>query len=96
MQKEWTLVIGGGNGIGAACCRVMAERDWRVAVVDLALGRRVEAEEVAESVEFLASRRASAITGIDLLVDAGWLAASAWGLYGGVPAQVGADATDET
>jgi len=51
----------------------------------MALGRRVEPNEVAEGVEFLASDRASAITGVDLLIDAGWLTASTWGLYGGVP-----------
>lgn len=51
----------------------------------MALGRRVQPNEVAEGVEFLASDRASAITGVDLLIDAGWLAASTWGLYGGVP-----------
>lgn len=51
----------------------------------LALGRRVDPMEVAEGVEFLASDRASAITGTDLLIDAGWLTASTWGLYGGVP-----------
>jgi NAD(P)-dependent dehydrogenase (short-subunit alcohol dehydrogenase family) len=51
----------------------------------MALGRRIQPEEVAESLEFLASDRASAITGIDLVIDAGWLAASTWGLYGGLP-----------
>lgn len=54
----------------------------------MALGRRVQPEEVAEAIEFLASDRASAITGIDLPVDAGWLAASTWELYGGVPGTV--------
>jgi NAD(P)-dependent dehydrogenase (short-subunit alcohol dehydrogenase family) len=54
----------------------------------MALGRRIEPEEVAECIEFLASDRASAITGVDLVVDAGWLAASTWGLYGGVPGPV--------
>jgi NAD(P)-dependent dehydrogenase (short-subunit alcohol dehydrogenase family) len=29
------VVIGGGNGIGAATCRVMTERGWKVAVADL-------------------------------------------------------------
>lgn len=43
-----------------------------------ALGRWVRAEEVAEAVAFLASDRASAITGIDLPVDAGWLPAVSW------------------
>lgn len=51
----------------------------------MALGRRVQPNEVAEGVEFLASEKASAITGVDLLIDAGWLVASTWGLYGGVP-----------
>lgn len=54
----------------------------------MALGRRMEPSEVAEGIEFLASDRASAITGVDLLIDAGWLAASSWGLYGGVPGAV--------
>ena len=54
----------------------------------MALGRRIQPNEVAEGVEFLASDRASAITGVDLLIDAGMIAASTWGLYGGVPAAV--------
>ena len=51
-----------------------------------ALGRKVLPREVAEGVEFLASERASAITGIDLLIDGGFVPASMWGFYGGVPA----------
>ena len=51
----------------------------------MALGRRMQPNEVAEGIEFLASERASAITGADLVIDAGWLAASTWGFYGGVP-----------
>src|SRR5439155_27050145 len=39
------VVIGGGNGIGAACCKVMAQRGWRLAVVDL---ERQRAEAVAK------------------------------------------------
>lgn len=50
-----------------------------------ALGRMVKTEEVADAVEFLTSNRASAITGIDLPVDAGWLAGTPWTTYGGVP-----------
>ena len=49
-----------------------------------ALGRVVEPNEVAEAIEFLASERASAITGINLIVDAGWQVASTWAQYGGV------------
>lgn len=68
--------------------RVAARPPGRYAAdaeAQMALGRRVAPSEVAEGVEFLASDRASAITGIDLLIDAGWLTASTWGLYGGVP-----------
>lgn len=57
----------------------------------MALGRRMEPNEVAEGIEFLASDRASAITGTDLLIDAGWMAASMWGFYGGVPGAKSAD-----
>ena len=50
----------------------------------MALGRCVEPIEVAEAVEFLASDRASAITGVDLVVDCGWMTGSLWEAYGGV------------
>jgi NAD(P)-dependent dehydrogenase (short-subunit alcohol dehydrogenase family) len=49
-----------------------------------ALGRLVRAEEIAQAVLFLASERASAITGINLPVDAGYLVAGSWGAYGGL------------
>lgn len=50
----------------------------------MALGRCVEPNEVAEAVEFLLSARASAITGTDIVVDCGWLVGSLWNTYGGV------------
>jgi NAD(P)-dependent dehydrogenase (short-subunit alcohol dehydrogenase family) len=50
-----------------------------------ALQRLVEPREVAQAVAFLASERASAITGINLPVDCGWLAGSTWSAYGGLP-----------
>jgi len=50
----------------------------------MALGRCVEPNEVAEAVEFLLSTRASAITGTDIVVDCGWLVGSLWNTYGGV------------
>jgi NAD(P)-dependent dehydrogenase (short-subunit alcohol dehydrogenase family) len=49
----------------------------------------VRPNEVAEAIEFLASSRASAITGVNLVVDAGWDVASTWAQYGGVPAAKG-------
>lgn len=49
-----------------------------------ALGRIVQPSEVAEAIEFLASERASAITGVNLVVDAGWQIASTWTQFGGV------------
>jgi NAD(P)-dependent dehydrogenase (short-subunit alcohol dehydrogenase family) len=54
----------------------------------MALGRCVEPSEVAEAVEFLLSDRASAITGIDMVVDCGWLVGSLWNTYGGVRPQL--------
>lgn len=51
---------------------------------DAALQRMVRPEEVAHAVTFLLSERASAITGVNLPVDCGWLVASAWSTYGGV------------
>ena len=48
-----------------------------------ALGRCVEPVEVAEAAEFLSSSRASAITGVNLVVDCGWVVGAGWALYGG-------------
>ncbi|MBO1075855.1 SDR family NAD(P)-dependent oxidoreductase [Roseomonas marmotae] len=48
------------------------------------LGRMVEAEEIGTSVAFLLSDDASAVTGINLPVDAGWLAGAHLTTYGGI------------
>lgn len=49
-----------------------------------ALGRMIRADEIAAAVVFLASPLASAITGTVLPVDAGYMVASDWGVYGGM------------
>ncbi|MBT51941.1 MAG: short-chain dehydrogenase [Mameliella sp.] len=50
-----------------------------------ALGRLVTSEEVANAVSFLASDKASGITGANLLVDTGTTISQAWSLFGGIP-----------
>jgi NAD(P)-dependent dehydrogenase (short-subunit alcohol dehydrogenase family) len=59
-------------------------RDLSLLAANAALGRTVEMEEVAQAVVFLAGEKASAITGVNLPVDCGWLAASSWVSHGGV------------
>jgi NAD(P)-dependent dehydrogenase (short-subunit alcohol dehydrogenase family) len=49
-----------------------------------AMGRMVKPDEVANAVAFLISDEASAITGANLPVDAGWLVAPPWHTYGGI------------
>ena len=49
-----------------------------------AMGRLVRADEIAQAVVFLASDQASAITGVNLPVDAGYLVAGSWQAYGGL------------
>jgi NAD(P)-dependent dehydrogenase (short-subunit alcohol dehydrogenase family) len=54
-----------------------------------ALGRLVDADEIAKAVLFLASDWASAITGVNLPVDAGFLVATPWAAYGGLRSAAG-------
>jgi hypothetical protein len=50
-----------------------------------ALRRLIAAEEIAAAIAFLLSEDASAITGINPPVDAGFLAAAHWGAFGERP-----------
>jgi len=71
--------------------RVLARPAGRYAIdvdAQMALGRRIQPQEIANGVEFLLSDKASAITGTDLLIDAGLMVANGWHLYGGVPDSV--------
>jgi len=60
------------------------QRDVTALRENSALGRLVEPEEIASAVAFLVSEESAAITGINLPVDAGWLAATSWHTYGGL------------
>jgi len=61
------------------------DRDRAMLVRQAALGRMVQTDEVANGVAFLLSDQASAITGISLPIDCGWLASIGWETYGGLP-----------
>ncbi len=66
------------------------QRDPAALAEASAMDRLVAPEEVARACSFLASDDASAITGITLPVDAGWLVAGSWHGYGGLrPARMG-------
>ena len=67
-------------------------RDPALIAGSKALGRTVRVEEVAQAVLFLAGDRASAITGVNLPVDCGWLAATGWAAYGGLRGPEGVNA----
>jgi NAD(P)-dependent dehydrogenase (short-subunit alcohol dehydrogenase family) len=60
------------------------ERDTRSLTANAALGRLVDPEEIARVVIFLASDAASAMTGVNVPVDCGWLAGTSWSTYGGL------------
>ena len=50
-----------------------------------AMNRLVEPIEVAQAIAFLLSSASSGVTGINLPVDAGFIAGSSWAAYGGLP-----------
>lgn len=61
------------------------QRDPALVVARSALGRFVEPREIADAILFLCSDKASAITGITLPIDCGWLATSAYTAYAAQP-----------
>lgn len=68
------------------------DRDEAALSRQAALGRMVETVDVANGIAFLLSDQASAITGISLPIDCGWLASVGWESYGGLPhTLIGAD-----
>lgn len=68
---------------GLATQIARGERDVSLIERNMALHRLVKVEEVANAVCFLCSDEASAITGVNLPVDCGWLAATPWNTFGG-------------
>lgn len=61
------------------------QRDPRLIIEKAALRRFVQPADVGEAIWFLCSDAASAITGVTLPIDAGWLATSAYTAYAAVP-----------
>ncbi|OYW53620.1 MAG: short-chain dehydrogenase [Rhizobiales bacterium 12-68-15] len=60
------------------------QRDPHLPEEAAAMGRLVRAEEIGKVAAFLLSEEASAVTGINMPVDCGWLVGSHMGTYGGV------------
>lgn len=60
------------------------ERQVDGALVNSPLRQLVKPAQIADAVAFLLSDRSSAITGINLPVDCGWLAGTTWDMYGGL------------
>lgn len=61
------------------------QRDPKLIIEKAALRRFVQPADVGEAIWFLCSDAASAITGVTLPIDAGWLATSAYTAYAAVP-----------
>ena len=62
----------------------LGNRDPKRLADNSCLGEIIRPGDIASAVVFLLSEKASMITGINLPVDAGWLAAGSWHTFGGV------------
>lgn len=58
--------------------------DQNLVANNTTMRRFVEPEEIADAVNFLAGPAASAITGVVLPVDAGYMVTADWGIFGGL------------
>ena len=56
------------------------------------MNRLVEPIEVAQAIVWLLSPMSSGVTGVNLPVDAGYIAGTTWAAYGGLPKPPGASA----
>jgi NAD(P)-dependent dehydrogenase (short-subunit alcohol dehydrogenase family) len=63
------------------------DRNEASIVANSAMGRLVEPAEVADTIAFLLSTKSSAITGVNVPIDCGWLLAPSWQTYGGLRAK---------
>lgn len=65
------------------------ERDPGAILSHIPMGRFARPAEIASAVSFLLSEAASAVTGVTLPVDCGWLAGASWGTYQPIDASGG-------
>ena len=93
MAGEWgrsgvrvNAVSPGFVAVPRMVAQIVEGKRYAVSPVEVsALGKLVEPAEVAEVIAFLLSDKASAITGVNINVDAGVLATNGWVVHGGVP-----------